>query len=216
MLSLWLLGPWLRVVLRLLAGAVVPACRNKNTGLNPHCGRAIVLLLTGLLSHPQPTGHTISVLWTTHELGGVLRSAWGVQLNYFKPTYAKALFVCVGCECDRALHNQLPLFSCARSFWPNPLQRFQPGIASYLRHQDVTGWTVVASPRIVSQTSILHEPSPTTPHNTTPTSTIMGPYIFFRVEDEDSRARYSDEEGLFAEDTDTWVNFKRWDRRLLG
>lgn len=44
----------------------------------------------------------------------------------------------------------------------------------------------------------------------------MGPYIFFRVEDEDSRARYSDEEGLFAEDTDTRVDFKSWDRRLLG
>ena len=28
----------------------------------------------------------------------------------------------------------------------------------------------------------------------------MGPYIFFRVEDEDSRARYSGEEGLFAEE----------------
>jgi hypothetical protein len=44
----------------------------------------------------------------------------------------------------------------------------------------------------------------------------MGPYIFFRVEDEDSRARYSDEEGLFAEDTDTWVDFSSWDGRLLG
>lgn len=44
----------------------------------------------------------------------------------------------------------------------------------------------------------------------------MGPYIFFRVEDEDSRARYSGEEGLFAEDTDTWVDFKSWDWRLLG
>lgn len=44
----------------------------------------------------------------------------------------------------------------------------------------------------------------------------MGPYIFFRVEDEHSRARYSDEEGLFAEDTDTWVDFGSWDDRLLG
>jgi hypothetical protein len=44
----------------------------------------------------------------------------------------------------------------------------------------------------------------------------MGPYIFFRVEDEDSRARYSGEEGLFTEDTDTWVDFKSWDWRLLG
>lgn len=44
----------------------------------------------------------------------------------------------------------------------------------------------------------------------------MGPFIFFRVEDEDSRAQYSGEEGLFAEDTDTWVDFKSWDGRLLG
>ena len=44
----------------------------------------------------------------------------------------------------------------------------------------------------------------------------MGPYIFFRVEDEDSRARYFGEEGLFAESTDTWVDFKSWDWRLLG
>ena len=44
----------------------------------------------------------------------------------------------------------------------------------------------------------------------------MGPYISFRVEDEDSRARYSDEEGLFAERTDTRVDFKSWDGRLLG
>lgn len=49
-----------------------------------------------------------------------------------------------------------------------------------------------------SQASILTEPSPTTSHDTTATSTIMGPYIFFRVEDEDSRARYSGEEGLFG------------------
>lgn len=44
----------------------------------------------------------------------------------------------------------------------------------------------------------------------------MGPYIFFRVEDEDSHAQYFDEEGLIAEDTDTWVDFKSWDQRLLG
>ena len=44
----------------------------------------------------------------------------------------------------------------------------------------------------------------------------MGPYIFFRVEDEDSRARYFDEEGLFAEDTNTWVDFESWSGRLLG
>jgi len=44
----------------------------------------------------------------------------------------------------------------------------------------------------------------------------MGPYIFFRVEDEHSRARHIDGEGLFAEDTETWVDFKSWDERLLG
>jgi hypothetical protein len=44
----------------------------------------------------------------------------------------------------------------------------------------------------------------------------MGPYIIFRVEDEDSRAWYSGEEGLFAEDTDTWVDFKSRDWRLLS
>ena len=42
----------------------------------------------------------------------------------------------------------------------------------------------------------------------------MGPYIFFRVEDEDSRARHFGEEGLFADDTDTRVDFNRWDWRL--
>ena len=44
----------------------------------------------------------------------------------------------------------------------------------------------------------------------------MGPYIFFRVEDEDSRARYCGEEGLFAESTGTWVDFQIGDWRLLG
>ena len=39
----------------------------------------------------------------------------------------------------------------------------------------------------------------------------MGPYIFYRVEDEDSRARYFGEEGLLAEDTKTWVDFDSWD-----
>jgi len=33
----------------------------------------------------------------------------------------------------------------------------------------------------------------------------MEPNVIFRAGDEDSRARYSGEEGLFAEDTDTWV-----------
>ena len=44
----------------------------------------------------------------------------------------------------------------------------------------------------------------------------MGPYIFFRVEDEDSRARYFDGEGLFAEDKNTRVDFRSCDRRLFG
>ena len=44
----------------------------------------------------------------------------------------------------------------------------------------------------------------------------MGPYMFFRIEDEDSCAQYFDEEGLIAEDTDTWVDFKSLDLRLLG
>ena len=43
----------------------------------------------------------------------------------------------------------------------------------------------------------------------------MGPYKFFRVEDEDSRAQYLGREGLFAEDTDTEVDFDSWDWRLL-
>ncbi|KAL8929868.1 MAG: hypothetical protein Q9208_001012 [Pyrenodesmia sp. 3 TL-2023] len=43
----------------------------------------------------------------------------------------------------------------------------------------------------------------------------MGPCIFFRVEDEDSRARYFVDDGLFAEDTDTWVDFRSYDWRLL-
>lgn len=74
------------------------------------------------------------------------------HVDGYSCTYAKALFVCVGCHCDRALHNRLPLFSSARkTFWLNPLQRFQLRFASYLRHQDVTGWTVVASPRIASK-----------------------------------------------------------------
>ena len=43
----------------------------------------------------------------------------------------------------------------------------------------------------------------------------MGPNIFFRVEDEDSRARYFGEAGLLAEDTETWVDFDSWNWRLL-
>ena len=130
------------------------------------------------------------------HLAGRSCTAWE-PLNYSKLTYAKALFVCVGCDCDRALHNRLPLFSCARSFWLNPLQRFQPGIASYLRHQGVT----------IPYHSTKHD-SDEQYHG--------GLNIFFHVEDEDSRARYSGKEGLFAEGTDTWVDFKSWDWRLLG
>ena len=43
----------------------------------------------------------------------------------------------------------------------------------------------------------------------------MGPYIFHRVEDGDSRARYYDGEGVFAEDTDAEVDFGSRDWRLL-
>ena len=43
----------------------------------------------------------------------------------------------------------------------------------------------------------------------------MGPYIFYRVEDEDSRARYFGDDGLLAEDTETWVNFRSRGPRLL-
>ena len=44
----------------------------------------------------------------------------------------------------------------------------------------------------------------------------MGPYIFFRVEDKESRARYCGKNGLLAEDTDTWVDFNSWDEDLLS
>lgn len=44
----------------------------------------------------------------------------------------------------------------------------------------------------------------------------MGPYIFYRVEDHTSRARYIDGDGLLAEDTDTEVNFRRPDLRLIS
>lgn len=43
----------------------------------------------------------------------------------------------------------------------------------------------------------------------------MGPYIFFRVEDDESRARYYGRAGIFAEDRKTQVNFRSRDRRLL-
>lgn len=35
----------------------------------------------------------------------------------------------------------------------------------------------------------------------------MGPYKFYRVEDEDSRARFVDGEGIFAEDLNTRIEF---------
>ena len=44
----------------------------------------------------------------------------------------------------------------------------------------------------------------------------MGPYIFYRVEDEDSRARYFGKKGLLAEDKKTWVDFDSWDWRLFS
>ncbi|KAF2844318.1 hypothetical protein T440DRAFT_525653 [Plenodomus tracheiphilus IPT5] len=37
----------------------------------------------------------------------------------------------------------------------------------------------------------------------------MAPYIFYRVEDEHSRARYIDGQGIFAEGTDTRLDFRR-------
>ena len=40
--------------------------------------------------------------------------------------------------------------------------------------------------------------------------------MFFRVEDSESRARYYGREGLFAEDTDTWVDFIGCDERLFS
>ncbi|KAJ4305467.1 hypothetical protein N0V90_000998 [Kalmusia sp. IMI 367209] len=43
----------------------------------------------------------------------------------------------------------------------------------------------------------------------------MGPYIFYRVEDEHSRARYIDGRGIIAEDKDTAVNFRNKDTALL-
>jgi len=43
----------------------------------------------------------------------------------------------------------------------------------------------------------------------------MGPYIFYRVEDGDSRARYYHDEGIFAEDVDEEVDFGTRGWRLL-
>lgn len=65
------------------------------------------------------------------------------------------------------------------------------------------------------QASILHKPFPTTPHDTTPTTTTMGPHIFFRIEDEYSHARYFGEDGLFAEDADTRFDLSSYDERLF-
>ena len=44
----------------------------------------------------------------------------------------------------------------------------------------------------------------------------MGPYILFRVEDDESRARYYGRAGLFAEDRNTRVDFDSWDEELLS
>ena len=45
---------------------------------------------------------------------------------------------------------------------------------------------------------------------------LIQPVDGSEVKDEDSRTRYSGEEGLFAEGMDTWVDFESWDWRLLG
>ncbi len=44
----------------------------------------------------------------------------------------------------------------------------------------------------------------------------MTPYIFYRVEDRDSRAQYLDQEGIFAEDTNTEVDLFGSSRRLCS
>ncbi|EOA85396.1 uncharacterized protein SETTUDRAFT_42465 [Exserohilum turcica Et28A] len=44
---------------------------------------------------------------------------------------------------------------------------------------------------------------------------ITAPHILYRVEDESSRARYIDDTGIFAEDTDTDVNFTAKTNTLL-
>ena len=44
----------------------------------------------------------------------------------------------------------------------------------------------------------------------------MGPHIFFRVEDDESRARYRGRAGIFAEDRKTRVDFNSWDEELLS
>ena len=44
----------------------------------------------------------------------------------------------------------------------------------------------------------------------------MWPDIYFRVEDDESRARYYDEEGLFAEDIHTEVDFDNRGRELYS
>jgi hypothetical protein len=43
----------------------------------------------------------------------------------------------------------------------------------------------------------------------------MGPHIFYRVEDRHSRACYIDGQGIKAEDTDTWVDFRKKGTALL-
>lgn len=44
----------------------------------------------------------------------------------------------------------------------------------------------------------------------------MGPHIFYRVEDEHSRACYIDGHGIIAEDTDTSVNLRKMGESLLN
>lgn len=43
----------------------------------------------------------------------------------------------------------------------------------------------------------------------------MGPYKFYRVEDEDSRAEYVENAGLWAENTATRVDFRSYDETLF-
>lgn len=64
-----------------------------------------------------------------------------------------------------------PVFFSARKFIIPVITYFG---ASYLRHQDLTGWTeVVSIAAHRSRASILHEPSLTPPHDTTtPTNTL--------------------------------------------
>jgi hypothetical protein len=56
---------------------------------------------------------------------------------------------------------------------------------------------------------ILPHPKPALHHNDEIPRCYHGPRLFYRVEDEHSRARYIDREGITAEDTDTSVDFRK-------